>query len=82
MLNLRIRLQGNDDMKDGDALVTPEELGARYRTTLDTLYRWRATGTGPRFMRIGGRVYYPESAIEQFEKNRTFEAVSDYGVKS
>jgi len=33
-----------------------------------TLERWRWTGDGPKFLKVGGRVVYRLSDIEEYEK--------------
>jgi hypothetical protein len=31
-----------------------------------TLERWRSKGVGPSFVRIGSRVFYPQSSLKEF----------------
>ena len=47
--------------------LTQEELGARWRVSPRTLEQWRWRGVGPRYLKIGGRVIYPENEIEHYE---------------
>jgi hypothetical protein len=35
-----------------------------------TLERWRWTGEGPRFLKLGGRIVYREDDIEAYEAER------------
>lgn len=35
-----------------------------------TLERWRWLGTGPRYLKIGGRVVYRLADIEEYEQQR------------
>jgi hypothetical protein len=35
-----------------------------------TLERWRWTGEGPRYLKLGGRIVYREDDIEEYEADR------------
>jgi hypothetical protein len=50
-----------------DAHFSQTELANRWRMSPRTLERWRFTGEGPRFMKIGGRVVYRLEDIMAFE---------------
>ncbi len=39
--------------------------------TLVTLATWRSRKQGPSYVKIGGRVLYPEDAVEAWESKRT-----------
>lgn len=43
------------------------ELAARWTISPRTLERWRFTGEGPQFIKIGGRVAYRLEDIEGYE---------------
>ncbi len=43
------------------------DLAKRWRMSPRTLERWRYTGEGPRFIKLGGRVIYRLDDIEAFE---------------
>jgi predicted site-specific integrase-resolvase len=43
------------------------ELSRRWSISPRTLERWRWTGQGPRFLKIGGRVVYRVEDIEAYE---------------
>jgi predicted site-specific integrase-resolvase len=47
------------------------ELAARWKISPRTLERWRWSGVGPRFIKLGGRVVYRLEDIESFEAERT-----------
>ena len=47
------------------------ELAVRWRVSHRTLERWRWTGEGPRFVKLGGRVVYRLSDTEEYEKEMT-----------
>ena len=46
------------------------ELASRWRISHRTLERWRWSGEGPRFIKLGGRVVYRLADIEQFEADQ------------
>ena len=48
-------------------LLLQSELASRWRISPRTLERWRSTGEGPRFCKIGGRVTYREEDVIAFE---------------
>lgn len=43
------------------------ELAARWNISHRTLERWRWTGEGPQFVKLGGRVVYRLEDIEAYE---------------
>lgn len=45
-----------------------EEVARRLRVGARTLERWRYLGLGPNYRRVGGRVIYPISEIEKYER--------------
>ena len=49
------------------AHLTQLELARRWRISGRTLEKWRQTRRGPRYLRVGGRVLYPQSEVERFE---------------
>lgn len=51
-----------------EGYLTREEVARYYRTTVDVIRYWRYTGYGPKGVRIGRRVLYPESEIKRFDK--------------
>ena len=52
--------------------IPPEKLAERLDVSLRTVERWRITGEGPRFIRVGRRrVVYPVAAVERWEAERT-----------
>ncbi|MFN3701591.1 MAG: helix-turn-helix transcriptional regulator [Alphaproteobacteria bacterium] len=53
------------------------ELSRRWKISPRTLERWRWLGTGPRYHKIGGRVVYRNSDIEEFENSRNFTSTMD-----
>jgi hypothetical protein len=43
------------------------ELSRRWRLSPRTLERWRFQGTGPHYLKVGGRVVYRLEDVEAFE---------------
>lgn len=50
------------------------ELAARWTISPRTLERWRFTGEGPQFMKIGGRVAYRLEDVHAYEAEQTRQA--------
>jgi hypothetical protein len=59
-------------MPHDDPIYTPNETAKILRVgSPRTLERWRTLGTGPAFVKIGARVGYRQSAINQFADENT-----------
>jgi excisionase family DNA binding protein len=43
--------------------LTPDEVASLLRVTVRTLRKWRAAGTGPRFIKHGATVRYLKSEL-------------------
>ena len=43
--------------------------------TPGTLEVWRSLGKGPRFIRVGGRIFYEPSALDAFIKGQTVQTI-------
>jgi predicted DNA-binding transcriptional regulator AlpA len=43
-----------------------EETAAKVRQSPQTLYNWRSQGKGPDSFKVGGKVFYRQSAINRF----------------
>ena len=52
------------------------ELAARLKISPRTLERWRWTGEGPAFLKIGGRVVYRLEDVEAYECGRRCESTA------
>lgn len=50
------------------------ELAARWNISHRTLERWRGTGEGPKFIKLGGRVIYRLEDVEAYEAEQTYQA--------
>ena len=50
--------------------INQVELSRRWRLSPRTLERWRCQGTGPAFLKVGGRVVYRLDDIEAYEADQ------------
>jgi predicted DNA-binding transcriptional regulator AlpA len=59
--------------RDGgpDRLLTPNEAAQLLRVSLSWLAKARLTGEGPRYVKIGRSVRYPESYLREYIRSRT-----------
>ncbi|MGE0190135.1 MAG: helix-turn-helix transcriptional regulator [Steroidobacteraceae bacterium] len=57
--------------------ITQVALSARLGVSCRTLERWRWTGVGPRFIKIGGRVRYRLCDVEAYEHSRLCQSTAD-----
>jgi len=59
-------------MTEENLFLTPGELAKRWKkkVSVETLERWRYSKTrkGPAYMRIGGKVLYSLTDIEEYER--------------
>lgn len=55
-------------IETGLVCINQRELAERWRISPRTLERWRWTGEGPRFVKLGGRVVYRLADISDFEQ--------------
>lgn len=46
--------------------MTPDEAAERLRTSVPSLARWRGLGTGPVYVKRGGRIFYEPADLEAF----------------
>lgn len=60
--------------------LTPAQVAERYegRISVRTLSNWRWAGTGPRFLRCGGRILYELDALEVWEAKNTVSHTGEY----
>ena len=53
------------------------ELAARWNISHRTLERWRWTGEGPKFIKLGGRVIYRLEDVEAYERQHMRASTSE-----
>jgi hypothetical protein len=58
-------------------LFDPQEASDYLRIAKQTLARWRCYGLGPRFVRIGGRIFYDASDLDAFIAARKFQSTAE-----
>lgn len=57
------------------------ELATRLNISPRTLERWRWTGEGPRFMKVGGRVVYRLEDVEGYEDSQLRNSTAEISSK-
>jgi len=60
-------------------LKNPRETAEKIRVTEGTLAKWRLFGRGPSYLKIGSRVYYEESVVEEWIAAQARTSTSDAG---
>lgn len=57
-------------------LLPPREASSYLQdaVTVGTLAKWRCSGTGPAFIRIGNKIFYEESALYAYLNSRRVNA--------
>ncbi len=58
-------------------ILTEAELAKYWQMSERTLQKWRSLGTGPVYIKIGGKVRYTKKAIRTYENNRKFISSSE-----
>jgi len=70
--------QAPDAAVDRETLLLPPPAAARRLTVaVQTLARWRVEGTGPAYVKIGGRVAYPVVDLDAWVAARRFTNTAD-----
>ena len=57
-----------------DQFLNQVHLARRWHISPRTLERWRWTGDGPAYVKIGGRVVYSLDDVETYERERRCES--------
>ncbi len=57
------------------------DLAARWNISHRTLERWRWTGEGPRYVKLGGRVVYRLEDVEAYEHEQIRASTADTSAK-
>ena len=55
-----------------DFRLTEKELCKFWSITVDTLRKWRTTGYGPIYIKVGGRVLYRPEDVREFERQTMY----------
>lgn len=56
--------------------LTTADVAARYRTAASTIRYWRHIGFGPKGIKVGRRVLYPQAELDRFEQRLAAEQES------
>jgi predicted site-specific integrase-resolvase len=56
-----------------EGLLKPTEVAQQLKLDETTLARWRMLGTGPVFLRVGGRIRYPEADLRSWLESQRVE---------
>lgn len=57
--------------------LTEKQLSEYWGVKINTLQKWRSLGTGPVYIKLGGKAIYPKNAILEYERNRTFKGTGE-----
>jgi predicted DNA-binding transcriptional regulator AlpA len=59
-------------MTEAPKFLTPSQLAKRWENIVSrgTIDQWRAKRRGPKFIRLGSRIVYAISDVEDYEKQR------------
>ncbi len=60
-------------------LFVPEEAARFLRSNIRTLERWRSTGTGPPYVKVGRRVAYRLRDLEAWVERQTRQHTAEAG---
>ena len=55
-------------MEDQRRYLTLPEVAEHYRTNEGTIRYWRHIGYGPKGVKVGTRVLYPQAEVERFDR--------------
>ncbi len=57
--------------------MSEKELAEHWNVKRNTLQKWRSSGCGPLYLKIGGKVVYMTAMINEYEKNRTYRGTAE-----
>lgn len=60
--------------------LEPKEVSERYngKPSVRTLANWRSQGKGPKYIRRGGKILYPENLLDEWDAKCVFQSTSNY----
>jgi predicted DNA-binding transcriptional regulator AlpA len=59
-------------------LLTPEDVARMIRQSLITLARWRASGEGPRYVKLGRKIAYRRDALDEWIKGQEVRSIAEH----
>lgn len=60
------------------AMLTEREAGQYLSSSTHTLQKWRRTGEGPKYVKVGRSVRYPLKSIEEYVQKQTYSNTVGY----
>ncbi|MCW5693079.1 MAG: helix-turn-helix domain-containing protein [Pseudolabrys sp.] len=54
------------------------ETAQRLNLSVSTLNKWRLTGEGPRFIKLGRRVVYGDEDVDEFVRQRSRQSTAEF----
>lgn len=66
-----------DTIKENSNRLTEAELVDYWKISKNTLRKWRSLGTGPIYVKIGGRVLYRREDIAKYEAENLYRCSSE-----
>ncbi|MFI3241202.1 MAG: helix-turn-helix domain-containing protein [Alphaproteobacteria bacterium] len=64
------------NIQEKSTRLTEQELVNYWKISVHTLRKWRSTGYGPIYIKVGGRILYRREDVEEFEKNNLYQSSS------
>jgi len=61
-------------------LYSTPEAAAYCRGATSNFNKMRMTGSGPKYLKLGKRVFYTKAALDAWLEARTFKSTSEYGT--
>jgi excisionase family DNA binding protein len=68
---------GNPAQPAERSLLTPAQLASELHVSKQTLAKWRLSGDGPRYRKLGGAVRYDRAEVEEWVEARRRSHTSD-----
>lgn len=65
-------------MQSNSVLLTPEHAAARLGVAKQSLAKWRVSGIGPVFVKVGSRVFYRQQDLDAWVETRLRRSTSEY----
>lgn len=62
----------HEDIWKNRTRLTERELADYWGMKLNTLRKWRSSGIGPAYLKIGSHVVYTKEDIEKYERDRKY----------
>jgi hypothetical protein len=75
--NPRIQAVAEGSTELGDSLYPEAYAAAQLNLSPKTLQAWRVSGCGPRFVKLGRRVFYRASDLRRFIEENVFQSTAE-----